>query len=104
MTNKLNIYKRLKDVICITGRKRSTAAGCNAAGQQSGRLNFTKVQSFRLVSIVWFFRGLCFAYPRLCRFCPSDNFVRTRRATSLRLNYLNFLNLLNSEATKLLTF
>ena len=30
MTNKLNIYERLKDVICITGRKRSAAAGYNA--------------------------------------------------------------------------
>ena len=50
MTNKLNIYKRLKDVICITGRKRSAAAGHNASKATIWKIELYKGSVFQTVS------------------------------------------------------
>ncbi len=47
MTNKLNIYKRLKDVICITGRKRSAAAGYNATKATIWKIELYKGSVFQ---------------------------------------------------------
>ena len=47
MANKLNIYERLKDVICITGRKRSAAAGCNATEATIWKIELYKGSVFQ---------------------------------------------------------
>ena len=47
MANKLNIYERLKDVICITGRKRSAAAGFNATEATIWKIELYKSSVFQ---------------------------------------------------------
>ena len=64
MTNKLNIYKRLKDVICITGRKRSAAAGHNASKATIWKIELCKGSVFQTV-----FQFL--AFPRVALRLPA---------------------------------
>ena len=89
MINEPTHRGRLKDVICITGRKHSAAAGHNAAKATIWKIELYEGSVFQTVFQFLAFPRVRFAYPRLCRFCPSENFVRTRRATYLQQNLLN---------------
>ena len=75
MTNEPTHRERLKDVICITGRKRSAAAGHNATKATIWKIELYEGSVFQTGFPFSFHHGLRFAYPRLCRFCPSDNFI-----------------------------
>ena len=99
MTNKLNIYERLKDVICITGRKRSAAAGFNATEATIWKIELYKGSVFQTGSHSFVFPWVALRLPAVMQILSFGQFCTDAARQSLRLNYLN---LLNSEALNFL--
>ena len=64
MTNKSTYRERLKDVICITGRKRSAAAGHNTTKESLWKSELYEGSVFQTVF-------LCVAFPRVALRLPA---------------------------------
>ena len=90
MTNKLNIYERLKDVICITGRKRSAAAGYNATEATIWKIGLYKGSVFQTGSH-------SFVFPRVALRLPILTFFAALQIATAAAQMQDFVYILPSK-------
>ena len=91
MANKLNIYERLKDVICITGRKRSAAAGYNAAEATIWKIELYKGSVFQTGSHSLAFPRVALRLPAVMQILSFGQFCTdtARRVPTSKLSQLS---------------
>ena len=94
MTNKLNIYKRLKDVICITGRKRSAAAGYNATEATIWKIELYKGSVFQTGSHSFVFPWVALRLPAVMQILSFGQFCTdaARHVPTSKLSQLSKLS------------